>query len=317
MLNITRISVPTPYTVGPVNSYLIKNRPFTLVDPGPDTDEAKKALVKGLYSFGVSLAEIDRVVITHSHTDHSGLARWIGDAAGAAVYVHKLEVRKLQPDYDYYQERMPFFKEAGMPESLLTEIMDDKDPVAKPLLPSSNVIEVSGGESLEFEGGALEILHLPGHSGGHVCLYDRQGGRFLSGDFILAHITPNPVMEADHSDFSSRIPALAQYLEGLDRLKAIDLSVILPGHGNIIEKCPETVLKAQKHHFMRLENICSVLAGGSLSVYQVMRVLYPSISGFKAYLGISEVFAHLDLLVDMNRVTRVKVSGVSFYSVVD
>ncbi|MCL6636135.1 MAG: MBL fold metallo-hydrolase [Peptococcaceae bacterium] len=314
MLEIHRIPVPTPYRVGPVNSYLIKNRPYTLVDPGPETVEARMALTEGLASLGVAPGDIARVVITHSDSDHSGLARWLGEQAGAAVYVHGLEVRKLAFDYDYYRERLPFLREAGLPFKVLKEILEDWDPVAKPVLPRSKVEVVRGGEVLEFSGGSLEVLHLPGHSGGHICLYDPEGGNFLAGDFILKHITPNPIMEADPQNPAKRAPVLAQYLEGLGVLERLDIRVILPGHGKNIYESREAAVRAKEHHARRLELISSILAGKSLSAYQIMRELYPQIRGFQIYLGISEVFAHLDYLLERGALARDGRGGVSFYS---
>ena len=314
MLNIHQISVPTPYLIGPVNSYLIKNPPYTLVDPGPETGVAKKALVDGLASLGVAPNDIARVVLTHSDSDHSGLARWLGEERGAAVYVHKLEMRKLTFDYDYYRERLPFLREAGLPLKALKEILEDYDPVVKPVLPRTKVEALHGGEVLDFEGGFLRVLHLPGHSGGHICLYDPEGRRFLAGDFILKHITPNPIMEADPADFSKRSPALTQYLEGLEVLEKLDLGVILPGHGKTMDDHKEAVNRARKHHARRLEAVASLLGKNSLSAYQVMRSIYPGIRGFQIFLGISEVFAHLDYLLAQGRITRISRGEVSFYS---
>lgn len=314
MLQIHKIPVPTPYPIGPVNSYLIKNRPYTLVDPGPNTVEAKKSLVDGLASLGVTPADIARVVLTHSDSDHSGLARWLGEQAGAAVFLHKMEVRKLAFDYDYYRERLPFLREAGLPLKVLKAILEDFDPVVKPVLPRSKVEELQGGEALDFEEGSLRVLHLPGHSGGHICLYDPEGKHFLAGDFILKHITPNPIMEAAPVDFRKRLPTLTQYLEGLGVLEKLDIGVILPGHGKNIDESREAVARAKKHHAKRLEAVSSILAGSSLNAYQVMRALYPKIRGFQIYLGISEVFAHLDYLLALGKVDREDRGGVSFYS---
>lgn len=312
-MEIHKIPVPTPYLVGPVNCYLIKNRPYTLVDPGPETAEAKKSLADGLAALGVALTDIDRVVITHSHSDHCGLMRWLSEQAGAIVYVHKLEVRKLTFDYDYYRERLPFLREAGLPLEVLKEIIEDFDPVVKPVLPRSKVEELQGGEVLDFVEGLLRVLHLPGHCGGHICLYDPEGRNFLAGDFILKHMTPNPIMEADPVDFSKRLPTLTQYLEGLGVLEKLDIGVILPGHGKNIDDSREAVAKAQKHHARRLEVVVSLLKDSPLNAYQVMRVLYPHIRGFQIYLGISEVFAHLDYLLARGRVDREDRNGVSFY----
>ncbi|HOV78620.1 MAG TPA: MBL fold metallo-hydrolase [Bacillota bacterium] len=314
MLKICKIPVPTPYLSGPLNSYLIMNRPYTLVDPGPETEVARKSLVEGLASLGVDVADIARIVLTHSHPDHCGLAGWLAGLCGAAVYVHGLELRKLARDYDYYGERLPFLIEAGLPPGALKELFDDPDPVPKPYLDHAGVEILNGGETLDFEEGPLRIMHFPGHACGHLCLYEPAERIFLAGDFILRHITPNPVMEPDPSDLSKRLPVLKQYLDGLNGLKNLDVRLILPGHGKNIDNSREAADKAEKHHATRLKAVTSILAGGgSFTAYQVMRVLYPEIRGFQIYLGISEVFAHLDFLLAGGVIKREERGGVSFY----
>jgi len=314
MLEIHKITVPTLYPIGPVNCYMVKNRPYTLVDPGPKTAEAKKALLDGLASLGLTPADIARVVITHSHSDHSGLARWLGETAGAAVYVHRLEVRKLAFDYDFYQEKMHFLKDAGLPFEVLKEIQGDRDLVVKSGLPRSWVVALEGGEELEFEGGSLRVMHLPGHSSGHICLYEPESKIFLAGDFILKHIISSPSMEVDPADFTRRIPTLAQYMEGLKVMEELDIDLIMPGHGENIDDSRKAAARAQTHYARRLEEVCSILEGNSLSAYQIMRLLYPGLRGFQAFLGISAVFTHLDYLRSLGKVSMERRGEVSFFS---
>lgn len=313
MLEIYKIPVHTPYPVGPVNAYLVKNQPYTLVDPGPETAEAKQSLTEGLASLGVDLTDISRVVLTHSHSDHSGLACWLGEIAGAQIYIHQFEIRKLTLDYDFYLERLSFFQEAGLPTEALKEILNDFDPVRKPVLPDTGVTILSGGEILKFEGGELFTLHMPGHSDGHICLYDQDGMCLLAGDFILKHITPNPNMEPDPGNFTKRLPTLNQYLGGLDLLESLGPRLILPGHGENIDNSWEAVKKARENHRERLKMLSSVLENNSINVYQLMRFYYPQINGFEIYLGISEIFAHVDYLLAEGRIIKKKSCGVSLF----
>ncbi|MCL6558482.1 MAG: MBL fold metallo-hydrolase, partial [Firmicutes bacterium] len=250
-----------------------------------------------------------------SDSDHSGLARWLSELADSPVYVHRYEIRKLTFDYDYYSERLPFFGEAGVPLKALKEILEDYDPVVKPVLPRKRVEAVLGGEELAFEGGSLKIFHLPGHSGGHICLYEAESGSFLAGDLILKHITPNPIMEADPDDLSKRLPTLTQYMESIESLEKLSVRLILPGHGKNIENGAEAVARAKKHHAERLAVVLSHLKNESLTTYQVMRRLYPDIGGFQIYLGVSEVIAHIDYLFALDKITRQNRDGVAYYRV--
>jgi len=227
--------------------------------------------------------------------------------------VHRLEKPKLSQGYDAYVERLPFLREAGVPEVDLEEMLDDRDPLPRPLLPAKRVNLLEGGDRLVFTGGELQILHMPGHSTGHICLYDAVSKIFLAGDFILAHITPNPFMAAQPEDPNQRVPALAQYLTGLNTMKEIDIGLILTGHGENISNVAEVVEKVLAHRLKRLETVAGILAGAVLSAYQVMRIMYPGVRGFDILLGVSEVFAHLDYLEAHGKVSYEVKEGISFY----
>lgn len=313
MLDIRQIHVPTPYQVGPVNCYLIRNRPYTLIDPGTESAEGRKGLLAGLAAAGIRPDEIERVILSHWHADHSGLARWISEQWGAQVYVHKLENPKLMPGYDKHAERLPFLHEAGIPAGDLEEIINDRDPLPAPLLPATRVNLLEGGETLEFAGGRLQIVHMPGHTTGHICLYESASRILMAGDFILAHITPNPFITARPEDPVKRVPVLAQYLTALNTMKYMDIGLILTGHGDNIDDCPTAVKKVLEHRYKRLDMVAAILDRAVLSPYQVMRTMYPAIRGFDILLGISEVFACLDYLEVMGKVRHEVRNGISLY----
>ena len=313
MLNIFKIPVSTPYVIGTVNSYLIKNEPLTLVDPGPNTEEAKNDLSAGLKNLGVEVEDLKRVVLTHSHVDHCGLIPWIQRTAGVEAYMHRSEMRKIGPDYDFYLERQAFLQEAGMPSNILYEILSDFDPVGEREYLEPNVVALNEGDALTFDGGALTTLHIPGHSEGLICLYDQDNGDLIGGDFVLKRITPNPNMEPDSKDFSHRLPTLRQYLTGLSRLEKLDPKNILPGHGENISDGKALAQEIREHHMERLEDVYEVLKKDKMTVYQLMRVFYPDIRGFEIYLGVSEVFAHVDYLISEGRIVKQNPGPSSIY----
>ena len=313
MLNIFKIPVPTPYDIGPVNSYLIKNEPFTLVDPGPNTETAKNALTQGLKKLGVELSQIKRAALTHSHVDHCGLVPWLQRTAGVEAYMHQLEMRKIGPEYDFYLERQAFLQEAGLPSAVLQEILNDFDPIGEREPLGANTISLNDGDALNFDGGALTALHIPGHAEGLICLYDQEGGSFLCGDFVLKRITPNPNMEPDSADFSRRLPTLSQYLSGLSRLEALNPKLILPGHGENINDGKSLARAIKEHHLERLQEIYELLKQQQRTVFQLMRLFYPDIKGFEIYLGVSEVYAHVDYLVAEGRAVKQNLGPSSVY----
>jgi len=297
MLSVYQLAIPTPYPVGPVNIYLIKNEPLTLVDVGPDTAKAKEALREGLKSLGVDLSEIQRIFLTHSHPDHCGLAAWVNDASGAKIYAHPHELRRMTANSDHIKERMPFVIQSGLPDDKIAEVMGEKDKLPRPNLDGKDVEVLYGGEAFECEGGSFQILHLPGHAPGHLCLYVPSQGYLFSGDFLLPHITPNPILEPDPENPSRRLPVLRQYFSGLQVLEKMNIKLVWPGHGGVFNDFRSVIKVGYEHHQRQFKNIKKVLGNERKSCYQVTRAIYPSLKGWNIFMGISEVQAHLDYLI--------------------
>lgn len=315
MLLVYQLIIPTPYKVGPVNIYLIKNHPVTLVDTGVDTPEGYKRVKDLLHLLGVELKDIKRVVLTHSHVDHSGLAAKIARDAGAVVLANQWEIRKLTGEERYFKERMSFVMETGIEGDMLSSMLGEKDKLPPLSINAADLQVVKDGDILSFDGGELVIMHLPGHSPGHLCLYDPRQRYFFSGDFILPHITPNPLMEPDPLHPDRRLPTLKQYLHGLDRVEELDVSLVFPGHGGVCSDCKSIIATAREHHGRQINLVLRKLQGKDLNTYQLCREIYPTLKGWELFLGLSEIQAHLDFMVEMKQVGNYKRGGVVFYTV--
>lgn len=179
MLSVHQLAVPTPYPVGPVNVFLIRNEPITLIDVGPGTPKAKNILQNALKSLGVDLFEVKRVFLTHSHPDHCGLAAWLSDLSGAKIFTHPYELRRMMPGSDHVKERMPFVIQSGLPGEEISQIMEAQDKLPRPNLEGKEVELFYGGEVFECDGGSLQVMHLPGHAPGHLCLFAPAQGYFF------------------------------------------------------------------------------------------------------------------------------------------
>lgn len=312
MLPVVRLSLPTPYPVGPVNCYFINTSPYTLVDPGPDTEEAKKILEKGLAEAGARLEDIERIIITHAHSDHASLAGWVKGRSGASIFAHPYEFRKLV-GFNIWREVDSFLSAGGMPQAVLDYLHSTVDPIGPMDLVADELSPLWGGERLEAGGHWLDVLHLPGHAVGHLALFDADEGDFLGGDFLLPNITPNPVMEPDPGNGGKRAQSLRQYLTSLDRAEALRISRVWPGHGQPFTDVAGVIIHARKHHFARLNHISSLIGDQWLTPYEITGLVYPKLSGFNVYLGFSEVMSHLDLLAEQGRLDRREEGGVVFF----
>ncbi len=314
MLSVYQLIIPTPYVVGHINAYLINNEPVTLIDVGPQTPEAMKVLREMLSALGVGIKNISRIIITHAHPDHCGLVAEIAAMAGATVYVHNWEERKLNGEHDHLRERLPFVLESGIPKEMVKKMIGQRDKLLHPTLKGVPTRLLYDNQTLDFDQGSLQVMHLPGHSPGHVCLYDPEQRFFFSGDFLLPHITPNPLLEPDPERPGQRVPALKQYLQGLDRVEVLDIALVFPGHGGLFNDYRTVINAGRQHHLTQFRQIKNKLQAGEMNSYQLSRVIYPGLKGWNIFLGISEIQAHLDLLVEKGEIFCRQRQGVNYYS---
>lgn len=301
MLPVYKISVPTPYPVGPVNVCLIKSKPYTLIDTGPDTPASREALEDALAACRISIKDIERIVITHSHPDHCGLAASLRETTKAEVFVNSVEAGHLTGERDYFKEIFPFLVKAGVPDIYFQDIGRYMYNRLRRKMAKDDVLRLTGQEVLEFEGGELFVQNFPGHSQGHICLYDPQSKNFFSGDFLLPHITPNPLMEISQ-ETGQRLPSKKFYIEGLARLLKMDIAEVWPGHGENIFSWRETVGEIIKHHQRRNDEVFGLLNKRGKTAYEIAVSMFPQIRDINIVMGVSEVLASLDILLEENRV---------------
>jgi len=177
----------------------------------------------------------------------------------------------------------------------------------------ADAVPLSGGERFEFDHFALEALHLPGHTSGHICLLEPERRILFAGDTLLLRISPNPLLEPTPDDPTVRRKSLVEYLHTLDVLESLDLAEVWPGHGEPILDPGATIRQIKEHHRERKEQIADRLDGEGKSPFQLAREMWQNLEGFDNFLAVSEVVAHLDLLELEGRAEQVSRDGVAFY----
>jgi glyoxylase-like metal-dependent hydrolase (beta-lactamase superfamily II) len=290
-------ALPTPFAVGDVNCYLLPEPPVTVVDPGMLFGESQARLERLVQSEGLSLDEIDQIVVTHGHPDHFGAAAWLADESGAPIITGRHEVRKLTLSYERGPEYRVVLAQLGLPAEALELFPRFLEQVATLVRPADadGVRVIDDGDALEA-GGREYVAHVtPGHAASHVSLWD--GSSLLSGDHLLPRISPNPFLELAEGEIPDRRRSLIEYLDSLDRFVAMDPARVLPGHGEPFTRVDRWAQRVRAHHQVRSTEIRSLVAAQSgQSAYELTQVLFPHLRGFEIMLGVSETVGHLDLL---------------------
>jgi glyoxylase-like metal-dependent hydrolase (beta-lactamase superfamily II) len=316
--NLYQMVIPTPFPVGPVNVYAACDVDgLTLVDCGPRTPQARAALDAGLTALGYSVRDVRRILVTHAHADHYGLAASLVGESDAQVLTHPFNRPALESYGEEHDQRLAFYadllRESGVPDDLISMI----DRARRGIGDYAAVVPVAGslndGDIVTLAGRRWQVLHTPGHSTGLVCLYEPQGRVLLSNDHLLRDISSNPLVEPPPPGHTQRVKSLVEYIGQLQRVAAMDISVAWPGHGEPIHDVRELVRQRVAFHARRAERILELFDGDALTTYQIARLLFPQLDPINLFLAISEVLGHLEWLEAEGRVRVTQPNGVGVW----
>ena len=239
------IPIPTPFLVGRVNLYLVEDEPLTLVDTGPNSGKALDELEQVLSSLGRRIEDIERLVITHQHIDHMGLADIIARRSGAEVCALDL-LAPLLADYGADAERDDELAEAlmlrhGIPRDVVIALRS----MSRAFRAWGASVEVdrplADGETLGFADRSWSVHHRPGHSPSDTVFYDAARRELIGGDHLIKHISSVPLISRPLGGKSGepgdgRPRALATYLRSLSETREMDIETVLAGHGEPVHE---------------------------------------------------------------------------------
>jgi glyoxylase-like metal-dependent hydrolase (beta-lactamase superfamily II) len=314
---IHRIPVPTPFAVGRVNVYLIEDDPLTLVDAGPNSGTSFDALTSGLADLGHSLEDIELVVLTHQHIDHLGLVSLVAQRSGAEVAAIDVAVPFVENYSEEAQKEDEFARSVmlrnGIPEDVVSALSSVSQAFRAWGARADVTRVLHDGDAMRFRDRTLHVHHRPGHSPSDTVFHDRDSRTLIAADHLLGHISSNPLITRPADGSGERPQALVTYLRSLEATREMDLDLVLPGHGDPITDHRKRIDDRFALHRRRAEKIHGLIAERPRSAYEIAQALWGNIAVTQAYLTLSEVLGHVDLLTNAGRVREVARGATSVF----
>ncbi len=319
---ITQLRIPIPNNpLGFTNTYLLKGDDgYLLVDAGFGNDEALEALKQQLFEIKADLKKISKIVVTHSHGDHIGLAGTIRELTGAKIALHAIEAAYHPPSPENPIARWTdeWLKESGVPNKAASPHPGFQGGMHRiPPVPEPDIL-LEDDQVILFNGNTLRVVWTPGHSPGHICLYDAQRRVLFSADHVLPITTPNIGLRP-----GIKGNPLSDYLQSLQRVRDLDVELVLPAHEQIFPHLRSRVDEILEHHHHRNEEIMSTLKDGAKTAYQISEQItwmpetggtrFHDLSHWDQRMAISEALAHITALREQGDIDRYIRNGIIYY----
>ncbi|HET7485028.1 MAG TPA: MBL fold metallo-hydrolase [Solirubrobacterales bacterium] len=303
------LRIPTPFAVGRVNCYLIEDEPLTLVDTGPNSGKALDELQFQLGERGYSIDDIELLIVTHQHIDHLGLAEIVVQRSGAEVAALGIAAERLA-NFDEDAEAEDRFAvdlmlRNGIPEEVTAALRSvsrsfrgwgSHVTVTKPL---------EDGQTLPFANRLLQAIHRPGHSPSDTIFRDEDRKILIAADHLIAHISSNPLISRPLDGSDERPQALVTYIDSMRKTREMPAEIVLSGHGEPITDHVALIDDRIAKHDRRKEKIYKLIDERPRNAYEIAQAIWGNVAVTQAFLTLSEVIGHADLLLNEGRVREV------------
>lgn len=316
--DIAKVPVPTPFSVGPVNTYLLQGEPLTLIDAGPATALALCTLEDELRQRGRALSDVELVVLTHGHVDHAGLASVLASRHGAQVACFATLADELEQWEEHAALEDDFAATTMLRHGTPPQVVATIHAASGLIRGLSRAVHVDrrldDGDALQAGGRQLRVHHRPGHSGSDIVLVDEESRTGFLGDHLILRTSSNANLRRAPAQGSVRVAPLLEMRESLAATAALGVRVGLPGHGDDVFDVTGLANDRIADQDERAEALERLLRQhGPSDAHTLGTQLFGDRATSQAWLVISEVVGHLDLLVERGLVVEhVDTDGSSF-----
>jgi glyoxylase-like metal-dependent hydrolase (beta-lactamase superfamily II) len=314
------LRIPTPFAVGRVNCYLIEDEPLTLVDTGPNSGKALDELESQLAQHGRSIDELELLVITHQHIDHLGLAEIVVQRSGAEVAALGIAAERLANFDEDAEAEDRFAVELMLRNGIPEEVTAALRSVSRSFRGWGSHVTVTksleDGQVLPFRDRVLQAIHRPGHSPSDTVFWDEERKILIAADHLIAHISSNPLISRPLDGSDKRPQALVTYIDSMQKTREMPAEIVLSGHGEPITDHVALIDDRIAKHDRRKEKIYKLIAERPRNAYEIAQSIWGNVAVTQAFLTLSEVIGHADLLVNDGRVRQVDDDNVIRYEMI-
>ena len=345
------LAIPTPFAVGRVNCYLIEDEPLTLLDAGPNSGTSLTALEGALGEHGRRVEDLERIVVTHQHIDHIGLLDILAKRSGAEVCTLDRLAPWLASYKQEMEANDSFSAQIMLRNGIPQDVVYALRAVSASFRGWGAAAQVSRplaeGELLQFASRAWRVLYRPGHSPSDTVFFDEASGELFGGDHLIKHISSNPLLSkplgllsldgdrqegvkdvrllpdgADNAsekgtssdgDVLGRPRALMSYMDSLRKTREMELEVVYAGHGEPVEDHRKLIDERMGMHERRANRLYKLVAERPRNAYEMAQEMWGNVAVTQAFLTLSEVLGHVDVLIDEGRVRELEAEGVTSF----
>jgi glyoxylase-like metal-dependent hydrolase (beta-lactamase superfamily II) len=301
--DVFELRLPIPFEDGLVNVFLFRDgEEADLLDCGMNSEDSLEMIHRAVEQVGAK--RLRRLMVTHIHPDHYGAAGALAGDGGADLYMHRLEVPLVHPRYveldHLVKEVHRYLLINGVPPEEAEVLSNSQRALSQVVKPAEPAVQLDGAEYVAMGHQVLRVEWTPGHSPGHVCLFDQKSGFLFAGDHILPELSPNIGLHPQ-----STPDPLHDYLDGLRRMTALEPSRVMPAHGRPFTNAAGRVEALVSHHLRRFDQILEIVDQSDKSGWQVALELWgPRENLYEKRLALQEGLAHLQALAVEGRVMK-------------
>lgn len=319
--DIFQIKITVPFPVKYVCIYIFQiDDSYVIFDAGLDMGSWSKKFFSALDKINISLKQIEYCFVSHEHLDHTGLMKSFKEInpniqimMSEAAY----ETLKWETDPKNYSQLEEEAKK--MVKKMIKYGIDEEkgERLIKwftmwPKMRGYHKPDIllHDGDEISFKNNTLKIIWTPGHSLGHICVFDQNKRYLFSGDHILSRITPhigNFLVDPQLNEKYDFEDILKHYLRSLDRIDELNPKIIFPAHQDVIYDPHKRIQEIKKHHDNRLAEISNVIKNNPLTPFKISQLHFgENLDDMNSFLALSEVMGHLIYLENKNNVKRIE-----------